>query len=231
MKISKGKIYLQLPLSLLLFASCSSVKKSASSTAKARTVKEQKSSGSGKVEFIDDIAISRGTKTTEHRYEGRNNSRGESRRDHRSGADIENARSWQFKYAQLLDVAVEEVRDEKLFGFIEEWWGTPYRLGGNTRTGIDCSHFATTLLTQVYQMAVTGNSADLYNQVQKLNKRKDLQYGDLVFFKINRKNISHVGVYLENDRFVHASVSSGVMISDLNEDYWRRYYVGAGRIN
>ncbi|WP_298709787.1 NlpC/P60 family protein [Chitinophaga sp.] len=72
----------------------------------------------------------------------------------------------------------------------------------------------------------------LFNQVNRLGKRADLKYGDLVFFAINRKKrISHVGVYLDNDRFVHASSSSGVMISDLREPYWVRYYAGAGRIN
>ncbi|MCK7555876.1 NlpC/P60 family protein [Chitinophaga sedimenti] len=128
-------------------------------------------------------------------------------------------------------MAVEDVTNAKLFGFIEEWWGTPYRLGGNTRSGIDCSHFATNMLLEVFKSAINyGNSADLYAQSRRLSRR-ELQYGDLVFFKINRKSVSHVGVYLENDRFVHASVSSGVMISDLNEDYWKKYFIGGGRIN
>ena len=57
-----------------------------------------------------------------------------------------------------------------------------------------------------------------------------MKEGDLVFFKIGQSTVSHVGVYLANDRFVHASTSSGVMISDLNEAYWKKYYAGGGRI-
>ncbi len=57
-----------------------------------------------------------------------------------------------------------------------------------------------------------------------------MREGDLVFFKTNGSSVSHVGVYLINDKFVHASTSSGVMISDLNETYWKKYYVGGGRV-
>lgn len=230
----KGNILVKLPLCLVLLASCSTAKKTTSSgTAKTRTTGEERGRNdkSDKVEFIDDIAISRDAKTTEHRYRGRNPGTSSSSKEKRSGRGLEGARSWQFKYAQLLDVPVEDISDEKLFGFIEEWWGAPYRLGGNTRSGIDCSHFVNTMLAEVFRLATTGNSADLYTQVEKIGKKGKLQLGDLVFFKINRKNISHVGVYLDNDRFVHASVSSGVMISDLNEDYWKKYFVGGGRIN
>ncbi|UYQ95902.1 C40 family peptidase [Chitinophaga horti] len=227
MMIRKGNLLIQLSFCLLVLASCSSARKTTSAGKKGT---EKPAAKNDKVAFIDDISISREAKTTTHRYNGRNtNTR--SRDDRRSGADIENAASWQFKYAQLLDVAVEEVTNERLFNFIEEWWGTPYRMGGNTRSGIDCSHFATNMLLEVFKAGISyGNSADLYNQSRKLS-RKELQYGDLVFFKINRKSVSHVGVYLENDRFVHASVSSGVMISTLNEDYWKKYFIGGGRLN
>jgi lipoprotein Spr len=57
-----------------------------------------------------------------------------------------------------------------------------------------------------------------------------MREGDLVFFKIGQNTVSHVGVYLTNDRFVHASTSSGVMISDLKEPYWKKYYAGGGRM-
>ncbi|ATL49019.1 glycoside hydrolase [Chitinophaga caeni] len=144
-------------------------------------------------------------------------------------SDIEEAKSWQFKYAQLLDLPVEEVVNEKLFGFIDDWYGTPYRFGGNSKQGIDCSNFVNTMMASVFNLSLIGNSVQLYAKSARVQK-KNLKPGDLVFFKIHHRRISHVGVYLRNDRFVHASSSSGVMISDLNETYWKRYYAGAGRI-
>lgn len=181
------------------------------------------------MEFIDGIAVTRDPKTSSHT--GKN--RPTRLRDNPGHVNsIEEARWWQFKYAQLLDLPVENVVNEKLFGFIEEWWGVPYRMGGSTKSGIDCSNFVNTLMSAVYQINLAGNSVQLFNQVSRLAKRAELQSGDLVFFAINRKKrISHVGIYLYNDRFVHASSSNGVMISDLREPYWVRYYAGAGRIN
>ena len=61
-------------------------------------------------------------------------------------------------------------------------------------------------------------------------RKEELKEGDLVFFKINSKSISHVGVYLGDDKFAHASSSKGVMISNLNEAYWKRYYYKGGRL-
>lgn len=218
-----GKMYLILPLCVILLGSCALLKpqqKTAKNTAKPENEN---------LVFIDGIATSREGKSIERRSKGRNTSVYSVPTGVNS---IEEARPWQFKYAQLLDLPVENVVNEKLFSFIEDWWGTPYQMGGSSKSGIDCSNFVNTLMAAVFQINLIGNSIQLYSQVKKLHKRADLQLGDLVFFAINRKKrISHVGIYLENDRFVHASSSNGVMISDLRESYWVRYYAGAGRIN
>ena len=219
-----GKMYLILPICALLLGSCALLKPR-QETAKGTTAKP----ANEKLVFIDGIATSREGKTSEHRTKTRNTPVYSVPTGVNS---IEEARPWQFKYAQLLDLPVENVVNEKLFGFIEEWWGTPYQLGGSSKSGIDCSNFVNTLMASVFQINLVGNSIQLYSQAKKIKKHGDLQLGDLVFFAINRrKRISHVGIYLENDRFVHASSSAGVMISDLRESYWVRYYAGAGRIN
>ncbi len=135
----------------------------------------------------------------------------------------------QFKYAILLDVPVEEVDDDQMFSFIDSWYGTPYRYGGFSKDGIDCSAFTQTFFTNLYQLSIPRIAAEQFNQSKRISKNQ-LKEGDLVFFKTSGRSISHVGVYLRNNKFVHASTSNGVMISDLNEDYFARRYAGAGRI-
>jgi lipoprotein Spr len=135
----------------------------------------------------------------------------------------------QFKYAILLDVPVEELMDHKLIEFLENWYGTRYRMGGRDKSGVDCSAFVQSFMNSMYGIAVPRTSQEQYQQSQRI-KKDELKEGDLVFFKTQRrKGISHVGVYLRNNRFVHASTSSGVMISDLREEYFSRRYAGCGR--
>jgi cell wall-associated NlpC family hydrolase len=144
---------------------------------------------------------------------------------------IELSAPLQFKYAILLDMPVETINDNKLLELIESWYGTKYKYGGQTRDGVDCSGFAKAFMSSYYDITITRSSADQYKQCAVKVKKKKLKQGDLVFFKTNgsRGGITHVGVYLCNNKFVHAATSSGVMISDLDEDYYKARFVSGGR--
>lgn len=145
-----------------------------------------------------------------------------------STVNIETCSTLQFKYAMMMDIDVEAVSNLELYSFIEEWWGTRYRYGGTTKKGIDCSSFTGKLLTQVYGLDVQRTARDQYGQCEKL-AREDLQEGDLVFFN-TRGGVSHVGVYLGNNFFVHSSTHSGVTISSLTDNYYNRKFIGGGRL-
>lgn len=132
-------------------------------------------------------------------------------------------------FSQIMGVALSATSNLKLYQFIYDWIGTPYRLGGGTKKGIDCSGFAFQLYNKVFNTMIGSNSRNIFSMVNPINK-EELQEGDLVFFKIGSKSITHMGVYIGNNKFAHASSSKGVMISDLDDNYWRRYYFKGGRL-
>ena len=134
------------------------------------------------------------------------------------------------KYAALVGVPEDDFKNKKLIHFLEAWYGVPYKYGGTEKTGIDCSHLTCKIMQDVYNKKVAGTAVDLEKMCDHVKESK-LKEGDLVFFKIESKSISHVGVYIANNHFMHASTKKGVMISDLNEAYFKKYYYTAGRIN
>jgi len=137
----------------------------------------------------------------------------------------------QFKYAILTNSPVEELNNPQLLLFLDQWYGVPYHWGGKTRDGIDCSAFTCQLASEVYNVnQLPRMSADQYKATRRVRK-KDLREGDLVFFHTMGRGhkVTHVGVYLYNNRFVHASIS-GVQINDLSEGYYSTHFVGGGRI-
>jgi len=130
--------------------------------------------------------------------------------------------------SQIMGVALSATSNMKLFHFVYDWIGTPYHFGGSSKHGIDCSAFTKELYSQVFNMDIERNSRDIFSMVSPV-KKEDLKEGDLVFFKIHSRRISHVGIYLGNNRFAHAS-SRGVAISSLDDDYYSRYFYRGGRM-
>ncbi|MBB5396427.1 C40 family peptidase [Mucilaginibacter sp. AK015] len=130
--------------------------------------------------------------------------------------------------SQIMGVAVSATSNMKLFHFVYDWIGTPYRFGGSSKKGIDCSAFTKQLYSDVFNLTIRRNSRDIFSMVNPVSK-DDLKEGDLVFFKIHSRSISHVGIYLGNNRFAHAS-SRGVAISSLDDAYYSRYFYKGGRL-
>lgn len=110
------------------------------------------------------------------------------------------------------------------------WVGTPYRYGGESRKGTDCSGMVMNVYRDVTGIKLPRNSAKQGEYCRRI-KRSELLVGDLVFFTSRRgKGINHVGIYVGNGCFVHASTSRGVIVSDLDQDYYTRTYHSAGRV-
>lgn len=140
---------------------------------------------------------------------------------------IEHLSALQFKYAMMMDVDVESLKNLSLLGFIDEWLGTRYRLGGSTKRGIDCSALTGALLLAVYGFNMPRTAKEQYQATEHID-RDDLREGDLVFFNTHG-GVSHVGVYLDNNYFFQAS-THGVKISSLDDRYYSKRFICGGRV-
>jgi cell wall-associated NlpC family hydrolase len=134
----------------------------------------------------------------------------------------------QTKYAEKLEVAAESLTNIPLYKSVDNWYGTRYRFGGMSHRGVDCSSLMQHLYQEAYGMTIPRTAITQYRATKRVT-RDDLQEGDLVFFHTTRAGISHVGMYLGNDRFVHASSSKGVTINQLTESYYASRIRGYGR--
>ena len=133
------------------------------------------------------------------------------------------------RYASLLNVKEKDLDNEKLYRFIDTWIGVPYRNGGMDKKGVDCSGFTSLLTKDIYNKQLPRTARSMAEDVKR-KFEKDLKEGDLVFFDFDGQKFSHVGVYLHNNKFVHASTSKGVIISDLKDQWFYKYFSRAGSI-
>ena len=131
-----------------------------------------------------------------------------------------------------LGIDIELNDNHQLYVETSDWIGVPYRWSGNNKHGIDCSGFTYAIYNKVYRKKLERST----NGQKEINcarvSKRNLREGDLVFFSSNesRKKVAHVGIYLKNDKFIHASTTRGVIVNDLNEEYYLRHWLSGGRV-
>lgn len=223
---------------LVLLTSCESLRRITAKDNSTAVHKTRKTSRKN-VEFINEIEVTPGSSVTSRHRTASSKHLNEKETFSYTAPDpefknvnIEKVDWLQLKYAVRMDATVEKLANIPLLKKMEEWWGTKYCMGGNTKNCIDCSAFTQTVMADVYNVSLPRTAQEQYNMSERLDDN-DLKEGDLVFFHTGgrrSKDISHVGIYMTNNKFANASTSGGVTISDLNDPYWKIRFVGAGRV-
>jgi lipoprotein Spr/probable lipoprotein NlpC len=133
------------------------------------------------------------------------------------------------KYSQILGVDPDHIQNGRLYAFVDNWMGTPYRFGGLDHDGVDCSGLAVLLEQEVYGISIPRTTAQQVNIIKR-KYEEELQEGDLVFFDYDGQKFSHVGIYLQNGYYVHASSTKGVIIVKLHDPYTYKYFSRCGSV-
>ena len=237
MKIELGKHLLGACSMIAILSSCSSLK-SISLVKTSNLSKENLTSPKAprKMEFLEDISVTPGKITMNNTSDAVETEKPAPVSKNyemmpSNLSEVEKANWLQLKYSIKMDIAVEEIKNIPLLQKIDEWWGTPYVLGGNSKNGVDCSYFTLDVMKDIFKVNLKRTAAEQYEQSFKI-EWNDLKEGDLIFFKTEgRRRISHVGIYIANNKFAHASTSQGVTIGDLTDPYWQRRLYSLGRVN
>ena len=133
------------------------------------------------------------------------------------------------KYAEKLGVSNAAIQCPYLYVLIDEWIGTPYKYAGNDKRGVDCSGFVGQILKNFTDAKLPRSAAGMADAVTTKQK-KDLKEGDLVFFHLRNIRNKHVGIYLHNGWFVHASTINGVTLNNLNAGTYQHRYSKCGSV-
>ena len=133
------------------------------------------------------------------------------------------------RYAEVMQVNKSDIRNGRLYAFIDQWIGTPYLFGGQDTNGIDCSGLAQLLEQQVYGINIPRTTSQQVTFIKR-KYEEELAEGDLVFFDYDGRKFSHVGIYLQNGYYVHASSTHGVMILKLHDQYTYKYFSRCGSV-
>lgn len=136
------------------------------------------------------------------------------------------------KASIALGIDIDYDDNHQLYVEASKWIGTPYRYGGNSRAGVDCSGLVCAVYKKVYKKDLKRSADEQYRKDCIHISKRNLREGDLVFFKGSRRSrkASHVGIYLKDGLFIHASTQSGVVIDRLTQDYYERMWLSGGRV-
>ena len=131
------------------------------------------------------------------------------------------------KYEEKLGISLPETSNIEFIKVIVPWLGSPYKYGGNSINGTDCSGFVSSIYSSFFKIELDRTSLLIYKNARKINK-SEVKEGDLVFFKTDGKKVSHVGITITPNHFIHASSKKGVVVNSLNEPYYSKNFVAFG---
>lgn len=229
---------------IFLLASCSSLKpiNSANTRASGNSISNSRSyeqvntpnNNKKEVKFLEDISVQQDGSTLKEEVVKKGPNKSETNNEDinryiNKSSSVEKASALQLKYSVLLNTEVEQLENSVILEHVDEWYGTRYRMGGTTKSGIDCSAFVQAVYLSAFAISLPRTARDQY-RASHIISATDLKEGDLVFFN-TRGGVSHVGIYLQNNKFIHASSSQGVTVSDMFDPYYLKRYIGAGRID
>ena len=118
--------------------------------------------------------------------------------------------------------------EEKLDHVFERYEHSPYQYGGTDARGFDCSGFVQRAYSEAFNIHIPRTTKEMISTGKKVTKNQ-YKIGDLLFFKPSKKYY-HVGIYSGNNTFIHSGSSTGVTKTNLNNPYWKKYYLRARRI-
>ena len=132
-------------------------------------------------------------------------------------------------YLEEYELELDSNDNKELFLETCFWESVPYKYAGGSHKGVDCSKFSKHIYRAVFKDTIRGRARDLQKQSRPIEKDSLLQ-GDMVFFKIGGKShVNHVGIYLKDNKFVHASTKKGITVSSLDMNYYKKYFFIGGR--
>ena len=135
------------------------------------------------------------------------------------------------KYEDLIGKKISKRKSLPLYRSVDNWMGVPYHYGSMAKNGTDCSGFVCSIYKEVYKLNLDRSAEEQYQKDVRRIRKYRLKEGDLVFFETIKGNkASHVGIYLGNHKFVHASVKKGVCIDDMTQKYYVDHFTRAGRV-
>lgn len=122
-----------------------------------------------------------------------------------------------------------KIKDSTLYQFINDWVGVKYKIGGNSKNGVDCSGFSKILYDSIFDVDLPRIAKEQYKFTNRI-KKDSLKLGDLVFFRTRSRSGWHVGVYLMDGYFVHSeNRKTGVKFNNLSDSYYNKTYLSGGR--
>lgn len=149
-----------------------------------------------------------------------------------SSKRLSKASSQRAQLSQKFGFKLTKKDDLQLYTEASKWLGVPYRYGGTTRKGVDCSGLVGQIYKQVYHTNLERSTTGMAQKNCRKVGKGNLKTGNLVFFNTSKKKkgINHVGLFLKNGYFIHASTSKGVIVSNLKEDYYHKAWKQGGKV-